>query len=295
MAIKLAAKEASNYIVYVVYGDDQTYYQGARFGMLSFMAHWSSEKKPHIIVITEKPDIFRDLPVDVITITPELKAEWSLNGQYHFRIKNRGLRFLFEQYDFSENDKILFLDTDTYFTHQTEVFFNNISPSNALMFFPETNISQVSEDNEYSKIIGTTFEFDGMKYQVDNDSVMWASAVIGLMPCMANELDYADRLMQCFRQADCKAHTIEQFALSEALRRNYTLVAAKNWVNHYSTSGRKDYARGVLADFFKEHGHRSFDEQIKAAGKVSFRRTLSAVIRGHIYKKKKKLKALLKK
>jgi heptosyltransferase-3 len=255
---------------------------------------WKGDNKPNVVVLTERPDYFSNFPIDVLEITSSLKDAWTVGGRYHFRIKNRGLRYITEQYP--DMDKLLFLDTDTYFTEDTSHIFDEIDADKALLFYPEENIYEASGKNEYCKLHNQNFKLpNGEGYKLSPDSVMWNSGVIGLDSNMFEQIDYADDIILVFMETDCKAHTIEQFALSEALRRNYTLVAAKNWVNHYSTSGRKDYARGVLVDFFKEHGHRSFDEQIKAAGKISFRRTLSAVIRGHIYKKKTKLKALLKK
>ena len=94
-------------ILYIVYGADQAYYDGAKFSLLTFK-HWSKEENIEIVVLTEKPEKFSDYPVKVITMNSDQKKEWSINGAYHFRIKNRGMAFVMDKLNLKELDKILF-------------------------------------------------------------------------------------------------------------------------------------------------------------------------------------------
>ncbi|RJX72395.1 hypothetical protein DZ860_08265 [Vibrio sinensis] len=287
--------ESKQYLTFVIYGHDLTYYQGARFGILSFLANWHGKNRPQVVVLTEETEHFDDLPILVIPITSEQKNDWSLGNNYHFRIKNRGLKYISKYINLQPEDKLVFLDTDTYFTQATNIYFDSITSKKALMYFPEVKINDLPESNEYAIIRNKNHLLaDGSSYRVTDKSTMWASAVIGVTGSMINSLDYADMLITTLRENGCRAHTLEQYALSEALSRDVELVAAKSWLNHYSTSGRKDWGRKVLQRFFAQYGQLSFEEQIERAKKVSFARPLSEVIRGHIYKKKKKLLALFK-
>jgi heptosyltransferase-3 len=288
-------RTAKKYLAFVIYGNDKTYYQGARFCILSFLANWQGDEssRPEVVVLAEETEHFSELPIHLFPINTEQKREWSLDNTYHFRIKNRGLKYIGEQLELEAEDKLLFLDTDTYFEQTTNIYFDSISAEQSLMFFPEVEINSLPDTNEYAVIRGKTFELeDGSNYSVNDESTMWASAVIGFTGTQLKAFDYADQLIKALRNGGCKAHTLEQFALSEALSREVTLVPSKDWLKHYSTSGRKDWGRKVLDSFFASHGNKPFEEQIKLAKDVSFTRPLSEVIRGHIYKKKKKLRKL---
>ncbi|MGD8111349.1 hypothetical protein [Vibrio sp. TRT 17S01] len=288
-------RTAQKYLAFVIYGNDKTYYQGARFCILSFLANWQGDEssRPEVVVLAEETEHFSGLPIHLFPINTDQKREWSLNNTYHFRIKNRGLKYIGEQLELEEEDKLLFLDTDTYFEQSTNIYFDSISTEQSLMFFPEVAINSLPETNEYAVIRNKTFDLeDGSTYSVNDKSTMWASAVIGITGAQLKAFDYADQLIKVLRNGGCKAHTLEQFALSEALSREVTLVPSKDWLKHYSTSGRKEWGRKVLESFFASHGNRPFEEQIKLAKDVSFTRPFSEVIRGHIYKKKKKLRKL---
>lgn len=286
---------AKKYLTFVIYGNDKTYYQGAKFCILSFLANWQGEadSRPEVVVLAEETEHFADLPIRLFAISPEQKSEWSLNNTYHFRIKNRGLKYLCEQLSLSPEDKLLFLDTDTYFTQPTNIYFDSISSEQSLMFFPEVNINSLPETNEYAVIRNKDIALpDGSTYRVNAESTMWASAVIGITGEQVDAFDYADQLIQALREEGCTAHTLEQFALSEALTRTVSLIPAKSWLNHYSTSGRKNWGRKVLEKFFDEHEEEPFEALVNKAKNVSFTRPLSEVVRGHIHKKSKKLKEM---
>ncbi|MGF1721733.1 hypothetical protein L4D20_17020 [Vibrio kyushuensis] len=282
----------SNAIVSIVYGDDVTYYNGAKFSLISFLSYIPKSDRPKVFVLTEKPEFFSDVPFTVYPISKKQKSEWTCEGKYHFRIKNRGLRYVMDLIP-SEINKFIFFDADTHFKKTSSKLFDLISDKNAVLFYPETNIYNAPQESEYGKLKGKQIlTSDSSNYEVLDSSVMWNSGVIGISRSMSHSIDYADELILGMMEASCKAHTIEQFALSEALTKDYKLNAARTYVNDYSTSGQKNWAKIVLERFFSEHGNKPFEEQVQLAKVVSFKRPLSVVVRGHIYKKKKKLRKL---
>ena len=55
-------------ILYIVYGADQGYYDGAKFSLLTFK-YWSKQENIEIVVLTEKPEeIFNEVEKLLIKI-----------------------------------------------------------------------------------------------------------------------------------------------------------------------------------------------------------------------------------
>ena len=60
-------------LLYIVYGDRQVYYDGAKFSFLTFMKWISITNKVEIVILTEKPDEFINYPVTILPINKEQK------------------------------------------------------------------------------------------------------------------------------------------------------------------------------------------------------------------------------
>ena len=129
-------------ILYIVYGEDQAYYDGAKFSFLTFMNWIEADSPIEFLVLTEKPNEFKDYPVKIIKISTQQKEEWSLNGKYHFRIKNRGMAYVMDKLELTDNDKILFFDTDTYFNKSPLGLFDLITNKQALMYLNDKAAAQ---------------------------------------------------------------------------------------------------------------------------------------------------------
>jgi len=268
-------------VLYIVYGDDDAYYQGAQFSILTFM-HWASNKdEVEIYVLTEKPEKFTGFQANILvmTMTHKQKIDWSLNGKYHFRIKNRGLAFVMDSLKLEENDKILFFDTDTYFHKSPLPLFDLIQPNQALFYLNEGLIYKRKRFDVYVKSLeGQSIEIEGQNYLLSKQSALWGSLMVGIMPNMRPSLEWADLLMQKFYEI-VPSHTIEPFALSESLLKNYKLVEGKNYVSLYSTSRKKDYVKNILSIFFKKNKFLSIEEQVYLAQKIKIKRPLFVILK----------------
>ena len=266
-------------IAYIVYGSQQSYYDGAKFSFLTFM-HWISREDPiEIVVLTEKPEKFIDYPVRVIKISNEQKKTWSLNGKYHFRIKNRGLAYIMDKLELKKEDKILFFDSDTYFHKSPLRLFDLIQSNQALFYLNEGLIYKRKRFNVYIKSLeGKQIEIEGQKYELSKDSALWGSLMIGIMPNMRSSLEWADLLMLKFYEM-VPSHTIEPFSLSETLLKNYKLVEGKKYVSLYSTSRKKQYAQNILTNFFIINNLLNTDEQVRLAQNVRIKRSFFIIIK----------------
>ena len=265
-------------LLYIVYGDEQAYYDGAIFSIMTFMNWMDDKNQIEVVVLTERPEKFADYPINTLLMSKKQKNEWSLSGAYHFRIKNRGLAFVMDKLKLKELDKILFFDTDTYFHKSPLPLFDLIQSNQALFYLNEGLIygrkrfSTYVENLEGKKII-----IDGETYELSNKSALWGSLMVGIMVGMRPSLDWADKLMLKFFDI-VPSHTIEPFALSESLLRKYKMVEGKKFVSLYSTSRKKEYAKNILANFLQENKLLQFDEKIRLAQNVTLKRPLITII-----------------
>ena len=245
--------------------------------------NWVSEKDNiETVILTQKPEEFKNLPVKTISISEKQKKDWSLNGKYHFRIKNRGLSYVMNKLKLVNGDKILFFDTDTYF-HKTPLpLFDLIQPNQALFYLNEGLIYNRNRFQVYiDHLEGKPIQIDNDIYELSKDSAMWGSLMVGIMPNMRPSLDWADKLMQEFVSI-VPAHTIEPFSLAESLLKKYRITEGKKYVSLYSTSRKKEHATPIIAEFLNKCQSLPIDKQISSAQKVIIKRTAFKVIKQRI-------------
>ncbi len=266
-------------VLYIVYGEDQTYYDGAIFSFLTLRNWIIDSNQIEAYVLTEMPEKFSGYPINTLLFSDRQKKEWSLNGKYNFRIKNRGLAFVMDELKLKESDRILFFDTDTYFKKSPLPLFELIQPNQAVYCINEGLIHNRKRFSVYvAHLEGKSIDINGQFYELSKDSAMRSSQIIGIMPNMRESLDWADKLIINLFQL-VPAHTIEQFALSESLLRKYRMVEGKNFISLYSTSRKKEYAKNILSNFFKENNLLHIDEQVRLAQNVKIKRSIFIILK----------------
>jgi hypothetical protein len=271
-------------LLYIVYGDDQVYYDGAIFSFLTFSYWLVNSSATETYILTEHPEKFLGYPVTVLKINKKQKKDWSLNGQYHFRIKNRGLAYIFDKLNLSEVDKVLFLDTDTYFKKSPMSLFELIKSNQALLYKNEGLIYEKKRFQSFvEKLDGKKIRVNNTIYSLSNKSSMWGSLMIGIGGNMRPYLDEADKLMLNFFDKDI-SHTIEQFSLSETLIKKFKIVEGKNFVNMYSSSGKKEYAEKVLVQFFNQNCDTKFSDKVRLSQNVKIKRPFFIVLKRYFLK-----------
>jgi len=269
-------------LLYIVYGEDQNYYDGAIFSFLTFKYWLKDTDQIEIVVLTEKPDLFASYPVRTLLMSARQKNEWSLNGQYHFRIKNRGLAYVLDKLELTNLDKILFLDTDTYFHKSPLPLFDLIKSDQALFYLNEGLIYERKRFNIFVQSLeGKIITIDGENYKLSRQSAMWGSLMMGITADMRSSLDWADKLLLKFFDI-VPAHTIEPFSFSESLQRKYKLVEGKKFVSLYSTSRKKEHAKNILSKFFIESKALTVTDQVRLAQYVKIKRSFFKVLQQRI-------------
>jgi len=269
-------------LLYIVFGEKKGYYSGAKFSILTFL-NWIVHDDPvEIVVLTEYPNEFKSYPIKVFPISKEQKNDWSLNGKYHFRIKNRGMAYVMDQLELTRQDKILFLDTDTYFNKSPLRLFDLIQKNIALFYLNEGLIYNRKRFQIYiDHLENKEIKIDNDVYKLSRESAMWGSLMVGLMPNMRQSLDWADKLMRVLIDV-VPAHTIEPFTLAESLLRKYKIAEGKEYVSLYSTSRKKEHALPIIAKFLNECEDLPIDMQISLAQKVILKRSLYKVIKQRV-------------
>jgi hypothetical protein len=250
--------------------------------LLTFMNWVLNEDPIEIVILTENPDEFESYPVKVLSISTNQRNEWSLDGKYHFRIKNRGMAYVMDQLELTEQDKILFLDTDTYFHKSPLPLFDLIQPNQALFYLNEGLIYNRKRFQVYiDHLEGKTIQIDNDVYELSKESAMWGSLMVGIMPNMRPSLDWADKLMKVFIDI-VPAHTIEPFTLAESLLRKYRMTEGKKYVSLYSTSRKKEHAMPIIDEFLNKCQALPIAKQVSLAQKVIIKRSAFKVIKQRI-------------
>ena len=269
-------------LLYIVFGENKGYYDGAKFSLLTFMNWIQIEDPIEIVILSEKPAEFESYPVKTFPISEHQINEWSLNGKYHFRIKNRGMAYIMDQLELTERDKLLFLDTDTYFHKSPLLLYDLIKPDQALFYLNEGFIYNRKRFKVYvDHLENKSIQIDDDEYKLSKDSAMWGSLMVGIMPNMRHSLDWADKLMQVFINS-VPVHTIEPFSLAESILRKYKIVEGKKYVSLYSTSRKKEHALTIISRFLIECDSFSIEKKICLAQKVIIRRSVFKVVKQRI-------------
>jgi heptosyltransferase-3 len=269
-------------ILYIVYGDDQTFYRSAKFSILNLL-NFTDNADIDIVVLSENIKEFKDFPVTTIEVTKQKLNDWSFDGKYHFRIKNLGLHYILKILGLSKNDKILFFDADVYFKKSPLMLFDLITDTQIVMYKNEGRIHKKKRFDYYkSSLKGKLIQYkkDG-DYTLNSNSEMWGSAIIGVPALAYHSIQDADLLMSSLLKIlDIdKAHTIEQFSLVEILRKEFKVIEGKKYISIFSTSGKKYFALKKINNFLKENNHLDIESLSEKSLGVNIERSIFQIIK----------------
>jgi len=260
------------YLLYVAYGSDELFYQGIIISLLSAIYVCPKQHMPIVVVISQRPELFNDYPVVNIPLTENMFNEWSLNGQYHYRIKNRALAYALSYLNIGEQDKILMLDADAYFVKSFLSLYEKIDNNHTVMFLNEGPITGKHYQEYLEHYYGKSLTLaNGEHYQLELQARMWGSLMIGINGGHGYLIEQADQLMKAF-EAIAPVRTIEQFALAESLEKETTIVEGKRYIKHYSHRGGKAYARLKIQQFLALHQHKPLAQQLNHYRQLNLKR-----------------------
>jgi len=274
LAATEAAPDGDAYLL-IAYGRDLFYHFNALFAALRLSAARRADDPRPIVIYTDRPKIFAHFPFDVVPITPAQMREWSLEGRYHFRIKNRVMHDVFAR-GFT---RVLFTDSDLVFLSNPADDFAFIAPHRAVMHENEGTAKRRAP--AYARVPPLPIA-GRADFVITGAETMWRSSVMGLHRDMADAIDLADALI-CAMVGKVGVHSIEQFALGLALMEVAQVRESVGRYMEFSTSGKKAYARGQLFAFFQAHRFDDFESLRARAAQTSLRRPMLDAIAHKVF------------
>jgi hypothetical protein len=214
-------------LAYLIYGDIQEYQLELALSVLSALRFLKQgQESITISVLTDRPDLKFDLPVDRILISPEEFAEWTQGGSYNYRAK---VLALMKAIDFYQGPVAL-VDTDTYFRQSPARLFDRVSPQVSVMHKFEYEICNQPYWQPVVQQLGDGIEIEGV--QISPQSPMFNSGVIGV------DVSHRSLLDKCLAVLDkvyvlSPIFNVEQFALGVVLNQYTQLSTSADLVWHY--------------------------------------------------------------
>lgn len=230
-----------NHIVYQAYGTHGIRAQAlfAAYSALAYTpafcraAYGAAGPTPtdaRIHVYTDDPTFFRPLQ-DVIVIhhlSPERIREWRGPLDFTHRLK---VAMLLDRMAAHPEDKLLYLDADTFFTRDLAGLFERIDARNALMHVREYPVwthpsGQIKRFRKHLRPL----RFRGEP--VDLHGWMWNAGAVGVHPSQFGLfhtiLAFIDEIYPQYRKG-----LVEQYGISLFLQQNVTLHPCDDYVFHY--------------------------------------------------------------
>jgi hypothetical protein len=265
--------------VLIAYGDQLGYHHGAKYQILRCWDRWYSGEGKSVCIVTDKPQIFEGYPLRVLQITEQQIKEWSLGGLQHFGIKIKGLELAVET---GMAEKYLLLDTDTYWVKDPSDLVGRIRQNSFVMYCDEGFIKN-NKNKSISRfeegLDNQTIAYGDKLYQLENDSRMLNSSIIGLHVSDVGLLDEAFKLFSVLEPL-VEAHTVEQFSLAEALRRHrFHVEFGRSHTRDWSSIGRKNYVTPLLQSFFIQYGEHDFSRHLTLWNQIKVKRPLRTLLR----------------
>jgi hypothetical protein len=192
--------------IYVEYGDLERLYLELRYS-LSTLLYWKFHAPVDVVVYTDKPSRYQDLPVRVVDIATKI-SEFSRNGLYHHRIKPC---VLLEEMKTNANFCVM-IDTDTFFQ---EGFFEKLWSS---LSDGSVAVDRFHGRNPIPKLSGFSANLPNAGlYKYDSKfSVEYNSGLTAVDPgTHAPVIEDAVALIDAVLDQGTRLLTIEQIALSE--------------------------------------------------------------------------------
>ncbi|MCC8964552.1 hypothetical protein H8A95_20080 [Bradyrhizobium sp. Pear76] len=232
--------------IYVEYGNLERLYLELRYSLATLL-HWKFHAAVDVVVYTDKPDRYRDLPIRIVDITPKI-AEFSRHGLYHHRIKPC---VLLEEMRSNPNFCVM-TDTDTFFQ---DGFFEKLW---SIVSAGSVAVDRFHGLNPFSKLAGFNTDLPNIgRYRYDQKtSVEYNSGLTAVDPAKhVPVIEDSIALIDAVLDQNKRQLTLEQIALSESLRVHKIHVATMYPLfRHYYRVSHKRYMQWHIRRWYEKHG-----------------------------------------
>jgi len=232
--------------IYVEYGDLERLYLELVYS-LSTLLHWKFHALVDVVVYTDKPSRYRDLPIRTVDITTRI-SEFSRGGLYNHRIKPC---VLLEEMKGNSNYCVM-TDTDTFFR---DGFFEKLW---AFVNAGAVALDRFHGRNPFPGIAGFSVNLPnaGLYHYDPKLSVEYNSGLTAVDPEKhVPVVEDAVALLDAILDQGSKLHTLEQIAMSECLRVHKISVASMYPLfGHYYRVTGKRYMQRQLQSWWEKQG-----------------------------------------
>lgn len=224
--------QPSRTLLYLAYGNDRAVHE-ATFAVLSALRFVLGRPDYRLLVYTDRPQEFADLPVATVPLEPALLEQWAGPGGYVHRRKLMAIADALHRHP----DPTVFLDGDTWLIRSPDALFGRVGPGRAVLHLPETRLLESDSDAKRAlsaHVATRDFATRGRgPVVIDPNAMMWNSGVVGIHPDDAHLVQEALDLTDAIWAEHRGSHDLEQFALGQALESAVQLSSADDVVFHY--------------------------------------------------------------
>jgi hypothetical protein len=164
-----------NAIIYLCLGDGR-HVDELRFAISSALRYWAPEASWSVVLYTDVPDSFADLPVQIRTVAAETAAAWAGPYSYIYLGKIHALADAL-----TRADRAAIVDGDTYFCASPERLISRIAPGRSIMHMRE-GLPNSPEAAGLRRVLQSRRPRDrrGGDWPVTEREILWNSGVVGL-------------------------------------------------------------------------------------------------------------------
>lgn len=245
-------EKTSHQLLYLVYGKQDVYRREAKFSILTALSQLKRDESLCIRILTDRPQDYAGWPVETVELDEQTLTRWQGDNGYIHRRKACAIA-----YGLTLADNTLFADTDTLFLKSPHRVFELIAPGQYVMDELEYDWSYVCKRPDYLKL-GDHLKAHGIS--ASNSFKLYNSGLCGVRASDAPLLETSIGLIDEWTEGSFDIHTIEQVAISFAMRGN-TVREAKKCVHHFYSEKR--FFHAMQAHFFNLHGE-TFSPQLVA-------------------------------
>lgn len=295
-------KNNSHFLCYVVYGNNDIYYEGIKLSVLSFFNQIDKDKRPMVVILSQRPDYFKTwqdnqaFTLINLNLSDELLKSCT-QDDYYYRLKTVGLAYIIDiltHYHIANHDsKFLFFDSDTYFLNNPLPLYQMIDDKTVVMYKQEPKIFRHKKYRNYVYGEADKNGVTGLKdkslnylspihqqqrfYQLQENTSMFSSLIMGVKSNSVSYLLESAELMYPVR-ALTNARTVEQFCFAEIFKQHFNIAIGKNYVRHFSRRRQKAYVEQQMKDFWQHYPDDDFNRQLLGIQSIQFERPLWLVL-----------------
>lgn len=232
--------------IYMDYGNHDRLYLELWYS-LSTLLYWKFHAPVDVVIYTDKPDRYCDLPVRIVDMASKIR-EFSLNGLYHHRIKPC---VLLEEMKSNSNFCVM-TDTDTFFQSG---FFEKLW---SVVCAGSVAMDRYHGRNPFPEIagFGATLPNIGVYRYDPRKSVEYNSGLMALDPTRhVPVIEDTIALIDAILAQDKMLITIEQIAFSECLRvHKIQVTTMRPLFRHYYRVAHKRYMQWHIRRWQQNQG-----------------------------------------